>query len=198
MSAITNSIAQAPEPWTLPYRGKVAMAGLIIAESSIFTIFVVAYLFYTGKSLTGPTPQEVLHPPIFYSICLLSSSVTIHFAVRLLRRRQFAAFLALWALTLALGGLFLYGTAREWHNLIYNHGLTISTNLFGTTYYSLVGLHAFHVTVGLLALSIVLLFALLRRVGPEQSERLDVLSMYWHFVDSVWIVVFLVVYVLGR
>src|SRR5258705_10108221 len=61
MSARTNSIAQAPEPWTLPYRGKVAMAGLIIAESAIFTIFVVAYLFYTGKSLTGPTPREVLH-----------------------------------------------------------------------------------------------------------------------------------------
>ncbi len=94
--------------------------------------------------------------------------------------------------------MFLYGTTREWYNLIYNHGLTISTNLFGTTYYSLVGLHAFHVTVGLLALSIVLLFGLLGRVGPEQSERLDVLSMYWHFVDSVWVVVFLVVYVLGR
>jgi len=104
----------------------------------------------------------------------------------------------LWALTLALGALFLYGTTRVWYNLIYNHGLTISTNLFGTTYYSLVGLHAFHVTVGLLALSIVLLFGLLGRVGPEQSERLDVLSMYWHFVDSVWVVVFLVVYVLGR
>src|ERR1700704_574725 len=104
MSAMTNSIAQAPKAWTLPYRGRVGMAGLIIAESAIFTIFVVAYLFYTGKSFTGPTPQEVLHPPIFFSICLLSSSLTIHFAVKLLRRQQFATFLALWALTLALGG----------------------------------------------------------------------------------------------
>src|SRR5205807_4776720 len=116
MSAITIPLPDSASSWTLPYRGKVAMAGLIIAESAIFTIFVVAYLFYTGKSLTGPTPQEVLHPPIFFSICLLSSSLTIHFAVKLLRLRQFAAFLTLWALTLALGGLFLYGTAREWHN----------------------------------------------------------------------------------
>src|SRR5712692_4149191 len=198
MSAMTNSIAQTPEAWTLPYRGKVGMAGLIIAESAIFTIFVVAYLFYTGKSLTGPTPREVLHPPIFYSICLLSSSLTIHFAVKLLRRRQFAAFLTLWALTLALGALFLYGTTREWYNLIYNHGLTISTNLFGTTYYSLVGLHAFHVTVGLLALATVLIFRFFGRVEKAHAERVDVLSLYWHFVDVVWVVVLTVVYGIGR
>jgi cytochrome c oxidase subunit III len=195
---MTNSITQTPEIWSLPYRGKVGMACLIIAESAIFTIFVVAYLFYTGKSLSGPTPREVLAPPIFYSVCLLSSSLSIHFAAKFLRRRQLTAFLGLWFLTIALGGLFLYGTGSEWHNLIYNHGLTISTNLFGTTYYSLVGLHAFHVTAGLLMLSIVLLFGLVGRVGPEQSERVEALSMYWHFVDSVWVVVFLVVYVLGR
>jgi cytochrome c oxidase subunit III len=198
MSAMTNSIAQTPETWSLPYRGKVGMACLIIAESAIFTIFVVAYLFYVGKSLSGPTPQQVLKAPIFYSVCLLSSSLSIHFAAKFLRRRQLTAFLGLWFLTIALGGLFLYGTGSEWHNLIYNHGLTISTNLFGTTYYSLVGLHAFHVTVGLLMLSLVLLFGLAGRVGSEQSERVEALSMYWHFVDSVWVVVFLVVYVLGR
>ena len=92
----------------------------------------------------------------------------------------------------------MYGTAREWHRLIYEHGLTISTNLFGTTYYSLVGLHATHVTVGLLMLSVVLLFGLAGHVGREQSARVDVLSMYWHFVDAVWVIVFTVVYVLGR
>src|SRR5713101_3534238 len=87
---------------------------------------------------------------------------------------------------------------EKWHRLIYEHGLTISTNLFGTTYYSLVGLHAFHVTAGLLMLSIVLLLGLAGRVGREQSVRVDVLSLYWHFVDAVWVVVFTVVYVLGR
>jgi len=198
MSAITTPFPETPATWKLPYRGKVGMACLIIAESAIFTIFVVAYLYYTGKSLTGPTPREVLETPIFFSVCLLSSSLTIHLASKLLERGKRGAFLALWFLTIVLGALFMYGTAREWHRLIYEHGLTISTNLFGTTYYSLVGLHATHVTVGLLMLTIVLLFGLAGRVGREQSARIDVLSMYWHFVDAVWVVVFTVVYVLGR
>src|SRR5246127_3071422 len=198
MSEATLSMAQTPGAWKLPYRGKVGMACLIIAESAIFTIFVVAYLFYMGKSLTGPTPRGVLETPILYTICLLSSSLTIHFAGKLLERGRRGTFLALWSLTIALGALFLYGTGQEWHRLIYEHGLTISTNLFGTTYYSLVGLHAFHVTAGLIMLSIVLLFGLAGCVGPEQSHRVDVLSLYWHFVDAVWVVVFTVVYVLGR
>src|SRR5262252_4693796 len=198
MSAAAISVSEIQQPWKLPYRGKVAMAGLIIAEASIFTIFVVAYLFYVGKSLTGPTPGEVLETPIFYTICLLSSSLTIHIAGKLLERGRRGAFLLLWLLTITLGALFLYGTGQEWHRLIYEHGLTISTNLFGTTYYSLVGLHAFHVTAGLVMLTIVLLFGLAGRVGPEQSARADVLSLYWHFVAAVWVVVFTVVYVLGR
>ena len=198
MSTIATPLPETTAAWTLPYRGKVGMACLIFAESAIFTIFVVAYLFYVGQSLSGPTPREVLETPIFYSICLLSSSLTIHLAVKLLERGRRGAFLGLWLLTIVLGGLFLYGTGQEWHRLIYEHGLTISTNLFGTTYYSLVGLHASHVIIGLILLSIVLLFGLAGRVGPEQSARVDVLSMYWHFVDVVWVVVFTVVYVLGR
>src|SRR6202045_3327563 len=198
MSAITTPFPEIPAAWKLPYRGKVAMASLIIAESAVFTIFVVAYLFYIGKSLSGPTPREVLETPLFYTIFLLSSSLTIHFAGKLLERGSRGAFLLLWLLTIALGALFLYGTGQEWHRLIYEHGLTISPNLFGTTYYSLVGLHAFHVTAGLIMLSVVLLFGSAGRVGPEQSARVDVLSLYWHFVDAVWVVVFTVVYVLGR
>jgi len=115
MSAMANPFPQTSATWSLPYRGKVAMAGLIIAESAIFTIFVVAYLFYVGKSLTGPTPREVLETPIFYTICLLSSSLTIHFAAKFLARGIAFAFLGFWLLTIALGGLFLYGTARMNH-----------------------------------------------------------------------------------
>src|SRR5713101_2276618 len=198
MSAATTSIAPAPAAWNLPYRGRVGMACLIAAESAIFTIFVVAYLFYAGKSPTGPTPREVLETPIFYTICLLSSSLTIHFAAKCLARGIAFAFHGFWLLTIALGGLFLFGTAQEWHRLIYEHGLTISTNLFGTTYYSLVGLHAFHVTAGLIMLLTVAVLGLCGRVGVKQSGHIEVLSMYWHFVDAVWVVVFTVVYVLGR
>lgn len=198
MSALTIPITQAPRSWVLPDRGKVAMAGLIVAESAIFTIFVVAYLFYVGKSLTGPTPAQVLETPMFYTICLLSSSMTVHFAAKSLERGRQVAFLSLWSLTVLLGGLFLFGTAHEWYRLIYEHGLTISTNLFGTTYYSLVGLHAFHVTAGLLMFAIVLMFSLAGRLRQEQSGRIGILAMYWHFVDAVWVVVFTVVYVVGR
>ncbi len=114
---------------------------LIAAEAAIFVIFVVAYLFYVGKSASGPTPA-VLHAPIFFSICLLSSSWTIHRAVTALRRGEVSAFARWWIATIALGALFLAGTGLEWRHLIVDEGLTIQTNLFGTTYYSLVGLHA--------------------------------------------------------
>jgi cytochrome c oxidase subunit III len=185
-------------PWEFPQRGRIGMFGLIAAESAIFTIFVVAYLFYLGKSLTGPTPKEVLNAPVFYTICLLSSSLTIHLAVRRLRQGNALAFAIYWLATIALGGAFLCGTASEWHRLIYEKGLTIHTSLFGTTYYSLVGLHGFHVTVGLILLSVVMVPALLGFVKQQHAERLDVLSLYWHFVDTVWVVVFNVVYVIGR
>jgi cytochrome c oxidase subunit 3/cytochrome o ubiquinol oxidase subunit 3 len=198
MRIAAATVTDADVPWILPERGPVAMCFLIAAESAIFTIFVVAYLFYVGKSLTGPLPHDVLHAPIFLSICLLGSSATIHLATRALRAARVQSFVSWWTLTIALGGVFLAGTAREWHHLIYEAGLTIRTNLFGTTYYSLVGLHAFHVTVGLIALSTVLVFALSGQVRTEHGKRVDVLSLYWHFVDVVWIVVFTVVYVIGR
>ena len=195
MSAVA---AETADPtWTLPSRGKVGMLSLIVAESTIFVIFVVAYLFYVGKSLSGPTPA-VLHTPIFLSICLLSSSWTIHRAVKALRDGSVGSFARWWLATIALGAVFLAGTGIEWRHLIVDEGLTIRTNLFGTTYYSLVGLHAFHLTVGLLILGSVSIFALAGRVQREHAERLDVVSLYWHFVDVVWVAVFLVVYVVGR
>jgi cytochrome c oxidase subunit 3/cytochrome o ubiquinol oxidase subunit 3 len=174
------------------------MYGLIAAEAAIFTIFVVAYIFYIGKSLTGPQPRDVLRVPVFFTLCLLSSSLTIHFASKLLKSGSVRSFGLWWLLTIALGAVFLAGTFREWRHLIYDKGLTIQTNLFGTTYYSLVGLHALHVTVGLLALTTVLLFAFLGNLGQQHAERVGVLSLYWHFVDAVWIVVFTVVYIIGR
>jgi len=184
------------EQWRLPSRGRVGMWCLIAAESAIFTIFVVAYLFYIGKSTTGPQPRDVLHAPIFYSICLLASSVTIHVAVRRIAANEMAAFAGWWLATILLGCTFLFGTAREWIHLINDEGLTISTNLFGTTYYSLVGLHGFHVTMGLLALTTVAVFYFSARLRREHAERLEILSMYWHFVDAVWVVVFTLVYVI--
>jgi cytochrome c oxidase subunit 3 len=198
MSTPSVTIQEDDLRWNLPARGPVGMYCLIAAETAIFTIFVIAYIFYIGKSVTGPQPRDVLHVPIFLTICLLSSSLTMQFAVRLLRSGRIVSFGLWWLLTIALGLIFLLGTLREWRQLIYHEGLTIRTNLFGTTYYSLVGLHAFHVTVGLLALATVMVFTLRGDMGNQHAERTEVLSMYWHFVDVVWVVVFTVVYIVGR
>jgi cytochrome c oxidase subunit 3 len=197
--ASTTTARPTIEPaWVLPERGRVGMFTLIGAEAAIFTIFVVAYIFYIGKSAAGPQPRDVLELPIFGTVCLLSSSLTIHLAVSALRNAKVRTFGLWWFVTIALGAIFLVGTAIEWHRLIFDKGLTVSTNLFGTTYYSLVGLHAFHVIVGLTFLSLGLIFFLLGKVKQEHSQRAEIFSLYWHFVDAVWVVVFTVVYVVGR
>jgi cytochrome c oxidase subunit III len=194
----TISITPRDQSWITPSRGVVGILCLIAAESAVFIIFVVAYIFYLGKSISGPSPRDVLDIPIVGTICLLSSSLTVYLAVGALRRSK-VGLCSLWlAATVLLGGIFLAGTALEWRQLIYKDGLTIRTNLFGTTFYSLVGLHATHVVVGLVMLALALVFALRGSVTEANAERLDVLSLYWHFVDAVWVIVFTVVYVLGR
>jgi len=197
MSTASATLSPEPIAWQ-PSKGRVGMACLIIAESAIFTIFVVAYLYYIGKSVSGPTPREVLELPILNTICLLSSSATITFALRALSKGKRPQFGLWWLATILLGAYFLFGTGREWYHLIYDKGLTIQRNLFGTTFYSLVGLHAFHVIAGLILLLIVLALTLAGAVKREHAERTEVLALYWHFVDAVWVVVFTVVYVIGR
>jgi cytochrome c oxidase subunit 3 len=198
MSTIPLQHARKQEQWRLPSRGMVAMGSLIVAESAIFTIFVTAYLYYLGRDVNGPTPREVLEIPILGTICLLSSSGFIMLAERAIEHGKMAAFTLWWAVTILLGGFFLADTANEWYKLIHDHNLTIRTNLFGTCFYSLVGLHASHVIVGLIMMLVVLVFALGRKVHPKHAERVKILAMYWHFVDAVWVVVFTVVYIIGR
>lgn len=198
MTTIPFTFDVKDEPWELPYRGSVGMWCLIAAESAMFLIFVVAYIYYMGKSLSGPTPKEILKVPIFGTICLLSSSITIHLSVDGLKKKSQLSFIGWLAGTILLGMIFLLGTAREWLDLIYKHHFTIHTSLFGTTFYSLVGLHATHVLIGLLMLSVVLVLGLFGLVGDDQYKHFHSLSMYWHFVDAVWVVVLTVVYIVGR
>jgi len=198
VAAATVTVPQSDMPLSANLRGKVGMWCLIIAESAIFSIFVVAYLYYAGKSISGPTPAQVLDVPYFASICLFASSATIMLAEKALHHGKIKQFGLFWFLTLALGVTFLVETGIEWDRLIYHDGLTISTNLFGTTFYSLVGLHAFHVTVGAIGLTIILLLTLFGAVKQEHSERVSVFAMYWHFVDAIWVVVLSVVYFITR
>ncbi len=184
--------------WRMPSRGVVGMASLITAEATIFTIFVVAYLYYIGRDVSGPTPKQVLELPIFNTVCLLSSSFFIWLAEHAIERGKMKAFTLWWSITFLLGAIFLWGTGAEWYQLIVHDHLTVSTNLFGTTFYSLVGLHASHVIIGLLMMLVVLIFSLTKHLRPQHAERVKVLALYWHFVDAVWVVVFTVVYVVGR
>ena len=198
MATIPIQHVEGESAWHEPSRGVVGMASLIIAETAMFSIFVVAYVYYMGTDKYGPTPRQVLELPIFNTVCLLSSSLTIWLAEHAISRRNLSAFTLWWAATLLLGATFLLGTAREWSKLIEHYGLTIRTNLFGTTFYSLVGLHAAHVIVGLTLLLLVFILAVTQNLRPEHAERVKVLALYWHFVDAVWVVVFTVVYVVGR
>jgi len=186
------------QDWRTPDRGIAGVLSFIVAEAALFSIFVVGYLFYLGKSLNGPYPDQVLKTPVLATICLLSSSGTILFAERALHRASIGVFRLWWAVTIALGAFFLIETGREWYELIYHDHLTVATNVFGSTFYGLVGLHASHVTVGLFFLLIVLIASLRGFPVDTQRRRITFLSWYWHFVDTVWVVVFLVVYVIGK
>ena len=191
-------LAATPAAWQLPSRRKAGVAWLIITESAMFTIFVIAYLFYLGKSLTGPSPAQVLETPIISTLCLLGSSVTIMWAAGAFRCAHTVRFRLWWTLTIGLAAVFLAKTATEWYRLITVHHLTIRTNLFGTTFYALVGLHATHVIVGVILLTLVLALSLAGKVRQAHAEHLEMVAWYWHFVDAVWVVVFTVVYVIGR
>ncbi len=176
------------------------MIAFLSSEVAFFCTLIVTYLSLSGQDRVGPTPREALSLGLVLitTTCLLSSSLTIHLAEGALHRGNAAAFAGLWGLTIALGAAFLAGTGYEWGNLIVEHDLTISRNLFGTTFYTLVGFHGLHVTIGLIALIVVLLLGLRGEVSAENGIAAQMVSWYWHFVDAVWVAVFTVVYVVAR
>ncbi len=175
------------------------MLAFLVSEVAFFSTLIVVYLAFVGTVQSGPTPAILSLPlVILMTICLLSSSVTVHLAEKSLRLGDRSAFVRWWSVTILLAIAFLAGTGCEWTNLIRQHGLTISSNMFGTTYYTLVGFHALHVTVGVIAMLILL--AVSRKFGAVAGKQVgvEVVSWYWHFVDIVWVVVFTVVYLVGR
>jgi cytochrome c oxidase subunit 3/cytochrome o ubiquinol oxidase subunit 3 len=183
-----------------PNPAQLGMLSFLLSEVAFFSTLIVTYVAFMGKDVVGPTPAEALSLPLVLlsTICLLSSSFVIHLAERSLKSGQQRRFCLLMAGTIALGIAFLLGTAVEWRGLIHEHHLTISRNLFGTTYYTLVGFHGLHVTFGVIAMLIVLTLSLGREVTEQHRTGVQLVAWYWHFVDAVWIVVFLVVYVASR
>ncbi|MBX9581149.1 MAG: heme-copper oxidase subunit III [Gemmataceae bacterium] len=190
----TAGVEGRPEPH------KAGMVCFLVSEAAFFSTLIMAYVIFLRHGSAGPTPAEALSLPLVLgnTACLLLSSVTVHLAERSLRKGNVGTFRLLWAATILLGVLFLVGTAVEWRGLIRDHGLTIGVNLFGTTYYTLVGFHAFHVTLGVLSLTAVLGVSARGLLPGTAPLPVTLVGWYWHFVDIVWVVVFLVVYVLGR
>jgi cytochrome c oxidase subunit 3 len=198
MEFINQPVPEGEEaPWRLPSTRKAGMICLIITESALFSIFVVAFVFYMGKSLNGPYPSEIMRAPWLASAALIGSSFTIMAAEYFLKRNNRAMFNLWWVITVAMGAYFLGFTAFEWHELIYKEHLTISTNIFGATFYSLVGLHASHVVIGLILLTIVAITSLRGKLDHGHHEHVEMISWYWHFVDWVWVIVFTLVYILS-
>jgi cytochrome c oxidase subunit 3/cytochrome o ubiquinol oxidase subunit 3 len=180
---------------------QVGILVFLATEVAFFGTLIMAYVYFLRQTTQGePNPSQVfdLRWVLAASACLFSSSATIHLAERALGRNSHQTFIALWGLTIVLGALFLLGTVREWSDLIGKWGLTISRNLFGTTYFTLVGFHAFHVTIGVIVMSIVFGLALRRQITERNKVGVTVVSWYWHFVDGVWVVVFTLVYLVGR
>jgi cytochrome c oxidase subunit III len=191
------------KPETGPTPGQWGMIAFLVSEVAFFSTLIVTYIVFYGRDSQpggsgGPTPAEVFSLPLVIgtTLCLVSSSVTIHLAERSLHHGT-SLFLQLWGATIGLGVVFLLGTMHEWWGLIYDHGLTISRNLFGSTYYTLVGFHAFHVTVGVIVMSIVFGLAI-RGVVGNKKQTIQLVSWYWHFVDVVWLIVFTLVYLVPR
>ena len=177
---------------------QIGMLAFLVSEVAFFSTLIVAYLTFVGRDRSGPTPAEALSLPLALvsTMFLFASSFTLHRAEQLLHRGSRRGFHVWWGLTILLGAIFLVGTAYEWSELIRVHGLTISANLFGSTYYTLVGFHGVHVGCGLLAMSVVLGLSLRDRIGTQPGGGIELVGWYWHFVDVVWLLLFLFVYVL--
>ncbi len=179
---------------------KVGMVTFLLSEVAFFSTLILVFIWYLRQTVSGdPNPKKVFEmgPVLIFTVCLLSSSITIYLAERALHRNALGGFLGWWGLTILLGAAFLAGTAWEWYGLIRKWNLTISRNVFGTTYYTLVGFHAAHVTVGLIMLTVILALVASREIG-QKSRGITVISWYWHFVDGVWIAVFTLVYLVAR
>ncbi|CAN5118556.1 hypothetical protein BH11PLA2_BH11PLA2_16700 [soil metagenome] len=175
---------------------KIGMVCFLASEAAFFSTLIMAYVIFLRHVGDGPTPANTLSLGLVLvnTLALILSSFTLHFAEKAKHAGRHGTFQLLWTVTILLGLAFLGGTAYEWKGLIQQHGLTIGRNMFGTTFYTLVGFHAFHVTLGVIGLIVVLLVTMKHNV----SMPVTLVGWYWHFVDVVWVIVFLVVYVVGR
>jgi heme/copper-type cytochrome/quinol oxidase subunit 3 len=180
---------------TMPDKTKVGVGLFLFSETWFFLILVITYAFFHSRPADGPSAANSLNVmrTLMFSICLFLSSGTIHLAARSFRMGDRSGVSRWLALTLALGAIFLLGQTREYLGL-FAHSVTISTNLFGSTFFTLTGFHGLHVLIGLVALGALLGIVMSGRLGAIKPSGFESVAMYWHFVDAVWVVIFSVVY----
>lgn len=167
------------------------MAVFLGSEAVFFVFLIIAYVYFSGVPTTGPVARNALDPcvTLIYTAVLIASSVTIWRAGVLAKRRQPGA---AWVLaSAALGAVFLVGQGREYARLL-SDNITVSRDLFGTTFFTLTGFHSVHVLLGVVMLTALWVVA---RLDGTLPRGLDAIALYWHFVDVVWLVIFAIVYV---
>jgi cytochrome c oxidase subunit III len=177
-----------------PYQFAVTL--FLISEGVFFLFLIIAYVYFHGSMNSGPGASNSLNPlkTGIYSVFLIASSFTVRAAEKKLssgRRRAFEGWLLT---TIVLGAIFLVGQGREYFNL-YQADVTVSRNVFGTSFFTLTGFHGLHVLLGLIALCILFALALAGGFQTEPSNAIRAVALYWHFVDWIWVVIFSVVYV---
>jgi heme/copper-type cytochrome/quinol oxidase subunit 3 len=177
-----------------PDKNKAGVITFIISEAGFFGVLILAYLFYNATTASGPGSRELnLLKTSIFSVCLFASSFTI-WRSEVGQHANKPGKMKLWlALTILLGGIFVVGQGMEYWDL-YRTGVTVGLDLFATTFFTLTGFHGLHVCVGLIALLIVLGITFGRAFKNGHRPALAPVSLYWHFVDVVWVFVFSIVY----
>ncbi len=176
---------------------KLALWTFLGSECLLFGTLISTYLVYKGRSVTGPTPQEILNIPVtsVSTFDLLMSSLAMVLALAAVTRGD-KVWARVWLGTTAVLGLVFLGFQAYEFTSFVHEGLTLKTNLFGSTFYVLTGFHGGHVAVGVLWLTTLLVRSLQGKLGPEKALNVEIAGLYWHFVDVVWIVIFTVVYLI--
>ena len=183
---------------------KLLMWAFLGSECLFFGSLISAYLVYRGESLEGPFPHEIFNIPYtsVSAFVLLMSSLTMVLALAAIQHGDQRGLRVWLVATALLGSVFVGGQVFEFTFFIihppegYEHGLTLSRNLFGSTFFTLTGFHGAHVTVGVIILFSMVAQSLRGKLPQEKSLNVELAGLYWHFVDVVWIVIFTVVYLM--
>ena len=176
---------------------KLAMWLFLASDCLLFGALISTYVLYRGASVTGPFPADVFDIPYtsVSSFVLLASSLTMVLALAAIQRGDVGRS-RIWLLATALLGMtFLGGQVYEFTTFVHE-GLTLKTNMFGTSFYVLTGFHGTHVAVGVLMLLTLFALSFGGRITQRNAMTVELVGLYWHFVDIVWIVIFTVVYLI--